>query len=142
MHTAIMCVRACHACVTMWHPTLTNHPPRRAVEGVLGLLRTGVSNRRVGETAMNEKSSRSHSVFTAVLEGRATDGEGATHIRYSRLHLVDLAGAWVGGGRGGACGQVKYQRCAHIERAHVCVGFKRKWCSLCEGCGVQGGGAA
>lgn len=65
-----------------------------AVEDVVGLLQEGVLNRRVGETQMNERSSRSHSVFTAVVE-RRTPGVngGAAKILRSRLHLVDLAGS-------------------------------------------------
>lgn len=44
---------------------------------------------------MNERSSRSHCVFTCTLESKSTDGTGATTIRNSRLHLVDLAGGFL-----------------------------------------------
>ena len=63
------------------------------MEDVVGLLRVGQANRRVGETNMNERSSRSHSVFTARLQSKTVDAHGTAHIRSSRLHLVDLAGA-------------------------------------------------
>jgi kinesin family protein 15 len=46
-----------------------------SVEQADGVMRTGARNRRVGATAMNRESSRSHSVFTIVLEARdAVDG--------------------------------------------------------------------
>ena len=41
---------------------------------------------------MNRESSRSHSVFTCILEMRTTDISGITHHMSSRLNLVDLAG--------------------------------------------------
>lgn len=59
----------------------------------MALLQQGATNRRVAETEMNEKSSRSHSVFTCTLESKTTDDYGSTHLRFSRLHLVDLAGS-------------------------------------------------
>ncbi|GAB4815485.1 hypothetical protein N2152v2_002531 [Parachlorella kessleri] len=64
-----------------------------SVEDVIQLLQQGISNRRVGETNMNDKSSRSHCVFTCTLESKTTSASGATNIRFSRLHLVDLAGS-------------------------------------------------
>ena len=41
---------------------------------------------------MNSESSRSHSVFTCILECRTTDESGITQMFSSRLNLVDLAG--------------------------------------------------
>jgi kinesin family protein 15 len=57
------------------------------------LLARGQAARRVGETAMNRESSRSHSVLTCTLEAAATDSRGVTSVLRSRLNLVDLAGA-------------------------------------------------
>lgn len=58
------------------------------------LLERGVANRRVGETLMNERSSRSHSVLTATVERRTPGVDGAPDtVLRSRLHLVDLAGS-------------------------------------------------
>ena len=38
----------------------------------MGVIRVqGLANRRVGATAMNSESSRSHSVFTCVIESRS-----------------------------------------------------------------------
>jgi kinesin family protein 3/17 len=55
----------------------------------------GNSNRKVGETAMNKTSSRSHSIFTIYLErsDETDDGSGKAKIRAGKLHLVDLAGS-------------------------------------------------
>ncbi|KAB5529177.1 hypothetical protein DKX38_019258 [Salix brachista] len=57
---------------------------------VLNLMNTGLRNRAVGATAMNDRSSRSHSCLTVHVQGRElTSG---TVIRGS-MHLVDLAGS-------------------------------------------------
>jgi kinesin family member 15 len=64
------------------------------VADIAYLLERGVANRRVGETLMNERSSRSHSVFTATVERRTLGGNGSPDtVLRSRLHLVDLAGS-------------------------------------------------
>ena len=62
------------------------------MEDVSSLLVRGQAARKVGETAMNRESSRSHSVFTCTLECSSTDASGVTQILHSRLNLVDLAG--------------------------------------------------
>jgi kinesin family protein 15 len=65
---------------------------------VLALMRRGAENRHVGETRMNRESSRSHSVFTCILEKTCKSGsDGVTSVIMSRLNLIDLAGGWVGG---------------------------------------------
>jgi kinesin family protein 15 len=63
------------------------------VRDVAELLERGQLNRKIGETMMNADSSRSHSVFTCILECKTTDESGITHLLSSRLNLVDLAGA-------------------------------------------------
>lgn len=58
------------------------------------MLLAGISNRHVGFTKANAVSSRSHSVLTLSVEGRSTGAaDGLTHVRYSRLNLIDLAGS-------------------------------------------------
>ncbi|CAM9187121.1 unnamed protein product, partial [Choristocarpus tenellus] len=58
------------------------------------ILLTGFRNRHVGETAMNRESSRSHAVFTLVIEATDINREkGITHSRMARFNLVDLAGS-------------------------------------------------
>ncbi|KRH66897.2 hypothetical protein GLYMA_03G134900v4 [Glycine max] len=56
---------------------------------VMTLIKLGEVNRAVSSTAMNNRSSRSHSVLTVHVNGKDTSGSS---IR-SCLHLVDLAGS-------------------------------------------------
>lgn len=57
------------------------------------LMHMGAENRHVGETRLNRESSRSHSVFTCTLERHSKSKEtGVTHVLFSRLNLIDLAG--------------------------------------------------
>ncbi|XP_020525578.1 kinesin-like protein KIN-12F isoform X2 [Amborella trichopoda] len=62
------------------------------VHDVLKLLVQGAANRKVAATNMNRESSRSHSVFTCVIESR-WEKDSMTNYRYGRLNLVDLAGS-------------------------------------------------
>ncbi|KAJ7483610.1 P-loop containing nucleoside triphosphate hydrolase protein [Mycena latifolia] len=57
---------------------------------VLSLLAQAQGRRRVAATLMNERSSRSHSVFTLRIRGTHASGEGE---RVGALNLVDLAGS-------------------------------------------------
>ncbi|CAI5719371.1 unnamed protein product [Peronospora destructor] len=69
-------------------------------DDIVTLLQTGNRNRTVGQTAMNKKSSRSHSVFRIVIESKQKadsrrlseeDVNGAVLV--ASLNLVDLAGS-------------------------------------------------
>ncbi|KAL3758442.1 hypothetical protein ACHAWU_003611 [Discostella pseudostelligera] len=78
-------------------------------EDVFALLDAGDAKRRVGSTALNKTSSRSHSVFRLVLESRAASSSSGLStssssvanstsgvegpVRISSLSLVDLAGS-------------------------------------------------
>lgn len=66
------------------------------MDDVLRLLVRGSANRHTGETSLNKESSRSHMVFTCVVESKTAE-DGASTIRRSQLNLVDLAGQWGGG---------------------------------------------
>jgi kinesin family protein 15 len=57
------------------------------------MLSVGMANRRVAETLANDRSSRSHSVFTANIVQKLKDTSGSVSVLRSRLHLVDLAGS-------------------------------------------------
>ncbi|KAK9280493.1 hypothetical protein L1049_014185 [Liquidambar formosana] len=50
------------------------------------------TNRKVAATNMNRASSRSHSVFTCIIESK-WESQGVSHHRFARLNLVDLAGS-------------------------------------------------
>ncbi|CAH2080170.1 unnamed protein product [Thlaspi arvense] len=62
----------------------------RSTEDVLELMDIGLMNRAVGATALNAKSSRSHSVLSVHVRG--VDVKTDSILRGS-LHLVDLAGS-------------------------------------------------
>ncbi|KAE8734813.1 putative ubiquitin ligase protein cop1 [Hibiscus syriacus] len=59
---------------------------------VIQLLIQGATNRKVAATNMNCASSRSHSVFTCIIESK-WESQSVTHHRFARLNLVDLAGS-------------------------------------------------
>ncbi|KAF3647104.1 Kinesin-4 [Capsicum annuum] len=67
-----------------------NLVPVTSTSDVLNLMDLGHKNRAVGATAMNERSSRSHSCLTVHVQGR--NMTSCTILRGS-LHLVDLAGS-------------------------------------------------
>jgi kinesin family protein 6/9 len=56
----------------------------------LDLLITGNYIRHISSTQMNMASSRSHAIFTIIIEGRDLNNE---IIRVSKINLVDLAGS-------------------------------------------------
>ena len=58
-------------------------------EEVLRVMALGARNRAVAETRMNERSSRSHSVLTVIVDGLSHVTGARTH---GCLHLIDLAG--------------------------------------------------
>ena len=53
------------------------------------MMEIGARNRAVAETKMNERSSRSHSVLTVIVDGISHITGQRTH---GCLHLIDLAG--------------------------------------------------
>ncbi|XP_052177082.1 LOW QUALITY PROTEIN: kinesin-like protein KIN-12F [Diospyros lotus] len=63
-------------------------------EDVTQILIKGLSNRKVGATSINSKSSRSHIVFTCVIESwcKGTSSKCFSSSKTSRISLVDLAG--------------------------------------------------
>ena len=63
-------------------------------EEALNLLFLGDTNRAIGETEMNKSSSRSHCIFTIMIECRPAAGAAqvGTLVR-SKLNLVDLSGS-------------------------------------------------
>ncbi|XP_050971611.1 kinesin-like protein kif7 isoform X2 [Labeo rohita] len=69
------------------------------VEGldeVLSLLESGKTARHTGATQMNPHSSRSHTIFTVLMEQRRGGSRGAAgtvQILSSKFHFVDLAGS-------------------------------------------------
>nr|CAI5857802.1 unnamed protein product [Callosobruchus analis] len=58
---------------------------------VMEKMKEGNKVRRIGATCMNERSSRSHTIFRIILESKDADEDGPVQI--SQLNLVDLAGS-------------------------------------------------
>ncbi|CAH9138795.1 unnamed protein product [Cuscuta epithymum] len=63
-------------------------------EDVTQILIKGLSNRKVGSTGVNSKSSRSHVVFTCIIESWCKENSSKCFAssKTSRITLVDLAG--------------------------------------------------
>ncbi|KAK4787640.1 hypothetical protein SAY86_011473 [Trapa natans] len=70
-------------------PEASIHPVKTTAD-VLELMNVGLTNRAVGATALNERSSRSHSLLTVHVRG--TDLVTNAVLR-GNLHLIDLAGS-------------------------------------------------
>lgn len=61
-------------------------------EDAMNVLEKGQAARHIGETKMNARSSRSHTVFTLQIESKGGEGVDQS-FRASSLNLVDLAGS-------------------------------------------------
>lgn len=66
---------------------------KSCADDLTNLLAQGKTNRKVGETAMNKDSSRSHCIFIVTVETVEIGEDGQEHIRRGKLNLVDLAGS-------------------------------------------------
>nr|CAH7716302.1 unnamed protein product [Callosobruchus chinensis] len=63
-----------------------------SISDVLEKMQEGNKLRRIGVTSMNQRSSRSHTIFRIILESKdASDDD--KHVHISQLNLVDLAGS-------------------------------------------------
>jgi centromeric protein E len=61
-------------------------------ESMLESYQMGIVSRKIGDTAMNEQSSRSHAIFRIVIESKEPDSNEGV-VQFSSLNLVDLAGS-------------------------------------------------
>ncbi|PNH02333.1 kinesin-related protein [Tetrabaena socialis] len=57
------------------------------------VLDRGTAKRRTGETWLNKRSSRSHSVFSITIHMREVTPDGEDVVKVGKLNLVDLAGS-------------------------------------------------
>ncbi|KAG4106123.1 P-loop containing nucleoside triphosphate hydrolase protein [Neocallimastix lanati (nom. inval.)] len=80
-------------------------------EEVANLLKKGDDFRHIGQTNMNEHSSRSHTIFRMIIESREKSNNNEANnnsaIKVSHLNLVDLAGSERVSQLGGDAQQVK-----------------------------------
>ncbi|KAJ3669469.1 hypothetical protein LUZ60_011419 [Juncus effusus] len=64
----------------------------KSTQEVIELMKLGQRNRAVGSTAINDRSSRSHSCLTVHVKSTASSSPSPTILRGS-MHLIDLAGS-------------------------------------------------
>ncbi|XP_010269743.1 PREDICTED: kinesin-like protein KIN-14G isoform X2 [Nelumbo nucifera] len=81
-------IRSCTSNGGFGLPDATIHPVKSTMD-VLHLMEFGEMNRVVSSTAVNNRSSRSHSILSVHVNGKDISGS----ILRSCLHLVDLAGS-------------------------------------------------
>ncbi|CAA3005562.1 kinesin KIN-7N [Olea europaea subsp. europaea] len=97
-----------------------------SAEQVIDLIQLGEVNRHFGETNMNVRSSRSHTVFRMVIESKGKDNNAnnssSSHdaIRVSVLNLVDLAGSERIAKTG--AGGVRLKEGKHINKSLMVLG--------------------
>ncbi|KAD4386144.1 hypothetical protein E3N88_26313 [Mikania micrantha] len=97
-----------------------------SAEQVLKLIKMGEVNRHFGETNMNARSSRSHTIFRMVIESKGKDSgsndystlDDAIHV--SVLNLVDLAGSERIAKTG--AGGVRLKEGKHINKSLMILG--------------------
>uniref|UniRef100_A0A0E0BK74 Kinesin-like protein n=1 Tax=Oryza glumipatula TaxID=40148 RepID=A0A0E0BK74_9ORYZ len=92
-----------------------------SAEQVFKLLELGEANRHFGETNMNVRSSRSHTIFRMVIESSAKNHmDSGDAIRVSVLNLVDLAGSERIAKTG--AGGVRLKEGKHINKSLMILG--------------------
>ncbi|XP_043708094.1 kinesin-like protein KIN-7N [Telopea speciosissima] len=95
-------------------------------EQLLKLIELGQANQHFGETNMNARSSRSHTIFRMVIESKGTDSissgdySSSDAIRVSVLNLVDLAGSERIAKTG--AGGVRLKEGKHINKSLMILG--------------------
>ncbi|XP_028120738.1 kinesin-like protein KIN-7N isoform X1 [Camellia sinensis] len=91
-----------------------------SAEQVLKLIESGEVNRHFGETNMNVRSSRSHTIFRMVIESKGKDSCSDDAIRVAVLNLVDLAGSERIAKTG--AGGVRLKEGKHINKSLMILG--------------------
>lgn len=65
----------------------------KTYDELMNFMEVGNKNRSVGETLMNKDSSRSHSMFTLLIESVEKGPKDEDRYKAAKLNLVDLAGS-------------------------------------------------
>lgn len=65
----------------------------RSATEIYQVLDRGTAKRRTAATLLNNRSSRSHSIFTITIHLRESSPDGEDVIKIGKLNLVDLAGS-------------------------------------------------
>lgn len=93
--------------------------PVNGLKQVLGAAESSMRNRATGSTEMNARSSRSHAIFTFIVE--ECTGPELNQVMYAaKLHLVDLAGS-ERNKRSGAVGE-RFQESIQINQGLLSLG--------------------
>ena len=92
----------------------------KSADEIYSHLDSALAKRRVSATQMNQKSSRSHSVFTITIHIKETSPEGEGLLKVGKLNLVDLAGSECVG-RSGAQGDRK-REAGNINQSLLTLG--------------------
>ncbi|GJU64180.1 kinesin-like protein KIN-12B [Tanacetum coccineum] len=89
------------------------------MDDVTQILKEGMSNRRTASTSLNIQSSRSHNVFTCIVESQCKM-DGLDCFKTSKMNLVDLAGTEIQEATGATGERQKEAR--HINRSLTQLG--------------------
>ncbi|XP_051155905.1 kinesin-related protein 4-like isoform X2 [Leptopilina boulardi] len=92
-----------------------------SVKQMLDAMSKGEKNRSIGITNMNDRSSRSHTIFRITIESRDSTNDSDGAIQISQLNLVDLAGS-ERASQTGATGE-RFKEGTHINSSLSCLGF-------------------
>ncbi|GAA5801870.1 hypothetical protein HPULCUR_007326 [Helicostylum pulchrum] len=91
-----------------------------SVERGLEMMKSGVKKRMTASTNINDKSSRSHSIFTITVYLREAAANGEKTFRVGKLNLVDLAGSE--NSRSSGSEQLRAREAANINRSLLTLG--------------------
>ncbi|GAA5815445.1 hypothetical protein MFLAVUS_008954 [Mucor flavus] len=91
-----------------------------SVERGLEMMKSGVKKRMTASTNINDKSSRSHSIFTITVYLREEAANGEKTFRVGKLNLVDLAGSE--NSRSSGSEQLRAREAANINRSLLTLG--------------------
>ncbi|XP_023237273.1 kinesin-like protein KIN-7N [Centruroides sculpturatus] len=94
--------------------TVTNY------DQICQIWRQGEKNRHIDATCMNDKSSRSHTIFRMIIESRRRGDNLDDAVKVSHLNLVDLAGS-ERSGQTGATGE-RFKEGVHINKSLLMLG--------------------
>lgn len=93
-------------------------------------MKWGEKNRSIGVTNMNDRSSRSHTIFKITIESRDSTSDSDGAIQISQLNLVDLAGS-ERASQTGSTGE-RFKEGTHINTSLLCLGNVIKQLSECQ----------
>ncbi|KAG2211660.1 hypothetical protein INT47_008757 [Mucor saturninus] len=91
-----------------------------SVERGIDMMKHGVKKRMTAATNINDKSSRSHSIFTITVHMREVSVNGDVIFRIGKLNLVDLAGSENGKNSGSE--HLRAREAANINRSLLTLG--------------------